>query len=428
MQFMQEDLERHVVSGALQGVQDIKDFVSLPEELWTKPLHKIIHQSIRELQAEGGKSDTVAVYEKMNSSGHSIELDELFALERDYVLIPSQYETICQRLRSQFDQRMVISAIHEAAFIAESAPSAQEAKQSAIGRLLDLQDYGPAQCIFGGTETLRDVLDSTKEAFERPDSEKQKPVGVTTGFQKLDMILRGFRKGGLYILGAGTGRGKSVMAMNIACAAAQSGKKVLYCSLEMSHQAIMRRILSSYARISGDLIETGSLTSDQLDRLVDAVGMVKKIADNITILNQRGVSLYQLGAIIRQVSQKPGIDLIIVDYLQLLEVDQTYSREREVASISKALVMLAGVNDVPILALSQLNETGQIRESRAVGQDASAVIRIDYPSEVNERWDEQPDDINATIRVLKHRHGPTGNVDVLFSRAYQQFTELRNGY
>jgi len=421
---MQEDLEKNVVSTAIQGAQDIGEFVSLPNESFTTEVYRDIHSAVRELVISGEDVSAVCVYEKLQEMGKPQKLEHLFSLTGDYVLLDTQFASLCRRLRDEFDQRMVYTAVLEAAQLARDAQGAAEAKQTAIGRLLKIDDYGPQNHIFSLKESMKSVLISAKESFERPREEKLKPVGVTTGIQSLDKILGGLRSGDLYILGAKTGRGKTVLGLNVAVAAAKANKKVLYFSLEMKHEKIALRILSAESGVCSKLIESGFVTSEQIDSLLAATSRIQPIANNLTIIDQRGVNLYQLGATIRQVSKQSGLDLVVVDYLQLLEVDETYSREREVASISKALVAVAGINDVPVLALSQLNETGQIRESRAVGQDASGILRIDYEESVDSNWDKNSEPVDATIRVLKHRHGDCGSVSVLFNRAHQYFAEV----
>lgn len=420
---MQEDLEKNVTSAAIQGAQDISEFISLPVECFTTEVFRNIHSSVREMVLEGHDVSPVSVYEKMESTSTPLTLDAIFGLTNDYVLLDTQFAGLCKRLRSACDKRMVYNAVLEAAELAKDAQDAVEAKQTAIGRLLSIDDYGPRNHIFTLNDSLKSVIGSARDAFERPLEEKTKPVGVTTGIKSLDEILGGFHAGDLYILGAKTGRGKTVLGLNVAVAAAKSGKKVLYFSLEMKHEKISLRVLSAEASVCGKLIETGFITSEQIDGLLSASTTLSKIGENLTIIDQRGVNLYQLGATVRQVSKQSGVDLVVVDYLQLLEVDETYSREREVASISKALVAVAGINDVPVLALSQLNETGQIRESRAVGQDAAGILRIDYTDEVDSNWDKNSEPVDATIRVLKHRHGDCGNVSVTFNRAHQFFAE-----
>lgn len=423
MLLMQEDLEKNVISAAVQGAQDISEFVSLPDECFTNEPYRSIHSAIRKIVLEGGAVGPVEVYETLEASGTPQKLEYLFSLTNDYVLLDSQFAYLCRKLRDSCEQRMVYDAVLEAAALARDAEGASEAKQTAIGRLLKIDDYGPQEHIFSLHDSLRHVLGDAKTAFERPREEKLKPVGVTTGLQSLDKILGGLRKGDLYILGAKTGRGKTVLGLNVAVSAAKAGKKVLYFSLEMKHEKISLRILSAEANVCSKLIESGFITSDQIDSLLHASQSLQPVSHNLTIIDQRGVNLYQLGATVRQVAKQGGVDLVVVDYLQLLEVDETYSREREVASISKALVAVAGINDVPVLAMSQLNETGQIRESRAVGQDATGILRIDYTDEVDSNWDKNSEPVDATIRVLKHRHGDCGSVPVMFNRAHQFFAE-----
>ena len=236
---MQEDLEKNVTSAAIQGAQDISEFISLPVECFTTEVFRNIHSSVREMVLEGHDVSPVSVYEKMESTSTPLTLDAIFGLTNDYVLLDTQFAGLCKRLRSACDKRMVYNAVLEAAELAKDAQDAVEAKQTAIGRLLSIDDYGPRDHIFTLNDSLKSVIGSARDAFARPLEEKTKPVGVTTGIKSLDEILGGFHAGDLYILGAKTGRGKTVLGLNVAVAAAKSGKKVLYFSLEMKHEKIL---------------------------------------------------------------------------------------------------------------------------------------------------------------------------------------------
>ena len=420
---MHEDLEGQIISSCLQGA-DLTEFVALAPDCWSSDLHRNIHKSVCDLFMSGGEVDQVSVYHALQKSTTPVRFEHILQIGGEYVLVDSTFGKMCQRLRESTQQRRVVAAVSEAVVLAKEASSAYEAKQTAIGRLLDMDDLTPEQRLFKSKESLQSVIKLAQAAFERPVEEKNAPPGISSGIQGLDKVLGGFRSGGLYVVGAGTGRGKSVLGVNIGFDAASRGSKVLYCSLEMSHVDLMRRIVSSESGISGHLIESGHLTSDQVDSLQHSAGKIYSASSNFTILDQPSLTLYQLGAIVRQQVKSGDCEMVIVDYLQLLRTDSTYSREREVAEISSSLVAIARTNNVPVIALSQLNETGQIRESRAVEHDATGILKIQYPEMVENEWSDGKEVVEGHIVVQKHRHGRTGKVSVMFDRPRQRFFEV----
>lgn len=424
---MHEDLEGQIISSCLQGA-DLTEFVSLASDCWTSELNQNIHRIVSRLFLEGKAVDQLSVYHELQSSTTPLKFDHMMKLSSEYVLVDATFGKMCERLRESTQQRRVVQAVSEAVVLAQEASSAYEARQTAIGRLLDMDDMTPDKRLFPAKESLQSVIKLAQVAFERPTAEKDKPPGISSGIRGLDRILGGFRDGGLYVLGAGTGRGKSVLGVNIGFDAAKSGHKVMYCSLEMSHVDLMRRIISSESGISGDLIESGHLTEQQIDSLQYSAGSIYSTSANMIILDQPSLTLYQLGASVRQQVKSGNCDMVIVDYLQLLRTDSTYSREREVAEISSSLVAIARTNNVPVIALSQLNDTGQIRESRAVEHDATGILKIQYPEHVESDWSDGEEVVEGSIVVQKHRHGRTGRVNVMFDRPKQRFYEVVSNY
>ena len=420
---MHEDLEGQIISSCLQGA-DLTEFVSLSADCWTSQVHQNVHKVVCDLFMSGNDVDQISVYHSLQSTTTPVKFDYLMNMSSEYVMVASTFGKMCQSLRESTQQRRVVQAVSEAVVLAKDASSAYEARQTAIGRLLDMDDLTPEQRLFSAKDSLQSVIGLAQAAFERPEAEKNKPPGISSGIQGLDKILGGFRPGGLYVLGAGTGRGKSVLGVNIGFDAAVRDTKVMYCSLEMSHVDLMRRIVSSESGIAGNLIESGHLSSDQIDSLQHSAGRIYSASGNFLILDQPSLSLYQLGAAVRQQVKLGKCDMVIIDYLQLLRTDSTYSREREVAEISSSLVAIARTNEIPVIALSQLNDGGQIRESRAVEHDATGILKIAYPEHVESEWSDGHETVEGTIIVQKHRHGRTGKVNVMFDRPKQRFYEL----
>lgn len=416
----QVEFENQVVGQAIQH-DDLSAFVSLAPDCFLDEKNRAIHEAICGLVSDGTSVDIVTVFERVNALKPGLETIDSIVDRTNNWLAVSWFPKLCGRLEAAYRHRKVLDAIGKAFRDAQDATDASEAKQTAIGRIMALEDVSPAQHLFTGRESVKLVLEEAKTNFAKPPEERKLPFGVSTGFRQLDRLTRGWQPGCFYIIGAGTGRGKTVFGLNCARHAAFAGKKVLYVSLEMKHTDLIRRIVSAESAIRPDIIQSGDLTADQIDNLVNTMNRVEGYLDNITIFDQQGISLFRLAAIIRQMSAVSDVDLVVIDYLQLLEVDGKHqSREREVATLSKSLVAIARANDIAILALSQLNQVGQIRESQAVKHDATGVIKIEYEEGA---WTQDGGDVEAIINVDKNRRGEEGRFPVMFQRCYQRFVE-----
>ena len=418
-----QEFERQILGMALQG-EDLTRFVSLPPDAWGIQTHKHIHDAICTVFLSGGRVNEVEVLKTLGGSGvRDVGIEDLMSLTRHWVPT-GQLPVLCDQLAEQANHRRVISAVHSAVNLAQGAGSAVEAKQCAIGRILSLEEVKTEDRVFKISQSLDELRKLSLDAFNRTDEEKRRPQGITSGLRALDMVLGGFLHGATYILGAATGRGKSVLGLQWAMAAATDRKRVLYVSLEMSHVDLVRRAVSAKSGVNPSDIQSGTLSSADLELMTDAFAQLLRLNEYLTIYDQPALSLYQLAATVRQMAQGDGIDMMIVDYLQLLRTDQTYSREREVATVSAGLVAIARTNNIPVIAISQLNEDGRIRESRAVEHDASAVMKIDYSEGA---WKEGSGPIECDLAVIKHRHGRTGRVPLTFERSKQRFEERLYG-
>ena len=267
-------------------------------------------------------------------------------------------------------------------------------------------------------EAIGSAVEEVKQRFE---NQGESP-GVTTGYTKLDEMLGGWSPGALYICSAGTGKGKSALALNFMNAAIRNGNNVVYISLEMTAVDLAKRLISIRSCIDGKGVRTGKLNQHEIESMLAGVRSLGSDGGSSIIIDRPGLSVSELSAELRKISHKQDVDMVIVDYMQLMRCDATYSREREVAGISVGLCNAAKLFDCPILALSQVNDAGQIRESRAVGHDATAVMRIDYEDPENAPYDLAPD---VNLSVLKYRHGDCGSIPMTFLKPTQTFAIRR---
>jgi len=280
---------------------------------------------------------------------------------------------------------------------------------------------------------IKDLLKEAYERAERADNDEAY-LGISTGFKDLDELLGGFQKSDLIIIAARPSVGKTSLALDMMRHAAMVEKKtVVFFSLEMSQTQIMDRLIGMQSGIPFWEIRTGRLTDKKLMKLADTMG---EFGDtNIYIDDQAGQHINSIRTKARRLKLEHGLDIIFVDYLQLMHGSSTESRTLEVSEISQGLKNIAKELNVPVIALSQLNraveqrqgrrpQLSDLRESGSIEQDADVVMFIDR----EETWN--PDTENKGIgelSVAKHRNGPTGNIKLAFVNEIASFRNLYKG-
>ncbi len=283
-------------------------------------------------------------------------------------------------------------------------------------------------------KSVADGLDAlSAEIVEAIESDTPR-MGLLTGFRELDEILTGCHPGQLILLAARPSMGKSALAQNIAENVADRACTAALVSLEMSLQEVQYRSMSRAARIPSTSLRTGKVPLTDLPRLKEAVGKVKERAPYFFIEDSPSLSLSQIRARAKKIKRQNGLDLVVVDYLQLmLGANKEDNRQAEVAQISRGLKVLSRELHVPILALSQLNrnlesrpdkrpQLSDLRDSGALEQDADVVLfvyRDDYYNPLSEHAGV------AELIVAKNRNGANQQtVKLTFSRLYTTFKDI----
>jgi replicative DNA helicase len=280
---------------------------------------------------------------------------------------------------------------------------------------------------------IKDLLREAYERAERADNDEAY-LGISTGFKDLDDLLGGFQKSDLIIIAARPSVGKTSLALDMMRHAAMIEKKtVAFFSLEMSQTQIMDRLIGMQSGIPFWEIRTGRLSDKKLIKLADTMG---EFGDtNIFIDDQAGQHINAIRTKARRLALEHGLDMIFVDYLQLMHGSSSESRTLEVTEISQGLKNIAKELNVPVIALSQLNraveqrqgrrpQLSDLRESGSIEQDADVVMFIDR----EETWN--PDTENkglGELSVAKHRNGPTGNIKLAFVKEIASFRNLYKG-
>ncbi|MBL7720124.1 MAG: replicative DNA helicase [Flavipsychrobacter sp.] len=289
-------------------------------------------------------------------------------------------------------------------------------------------------------KSLKEVLVRTVQEIEEAKNKKDDITGVPSSFVPLDKLTSGWQKTDLIILAARPAVGKTAFCLNLAMNAALNAQKpfpVAFFSLEMGAGQLVKRMLAAVTEVSMDAITKGRMQEHEFVQMTQR--MTKLAAAPIFLDDQAALNIFELRAKARRLKQKHDIQLIIIDYLQLMQASVNGgNREQEVSKISRDLKALAKELEIPIIALSQLSrgvesrkeskvpQLSDLRESGAIEQDADMVMFLYRPEYYGINNDEMGQTIEGEthIHIAKHRNGSTDTVKVRFIKEYQKFVDL----
>jgi len=280
------------------------------------------------------------------------------------------------------------------------------------------------------------ILKNTFEYIERLYERKEHVTGVATGFEKLDLETSGFQPSDFIIIAGRPSMGKTAFALNIAQHVGVSLRgNVLVLSLEMSAPQLVQRMLCSEAKVDSQAVRTGYLSASDWARLTSAAGRLSEA--KIFIDDSPALTVLEARAKARRMKAEHGLDLLVIDYLQLMRGRSNMeNRQQEISEISRSLKALAKEINVPVVALSQLSravearsmrdfrpQLSDLRESGALEQDADLILFLYRQSVYKE--DLPPDEANiAEVIIGKQRNGPIGTVKVVFLPQYARFENI----
>jgi replicative DNA helicase len=286
---------------------------------------------------------------------------------------------------------------------------------------------------------LPELLSKTYRHIETLYQRKELITGLASGFAKLDQMTSGFQQSDLVVLAGRPGMGKTSLALNIAeHAAIREAKTVGIFSLEMAAEQLVIRLLCSQARVDSHKARSGFLSKDDWKELAKALG---KLAEaRIFVDDTPGISIVEMRSKARRLKAQHGLDLLVVDYLQLMSGATSSrrlyeNRQQEISAISRALKGLAKELNAPVLALSQLSrapeqrrgdhkpQLSDLRESGSIEQDADVVLFV-YREDLYRKDQDQGDTGIAEIIIGKQRNGPTGVVELAFISQWTKFENL----
>jgi len=275
---------------------------------------------------------------------------------------------------------------------------------------------------------IRALLVESMGQIEDSYHRKGAVSGIATGLRDLDRLTGGLHPGELTVVAGLSSIGKTAFAMNIAGHAVLEGKcSVGVFSLEMTATSLVTRVLCSHARVNLTRVRDGYLAEEDFTRIAAAADQIRQA--HIYLDDTSDINIHQLRARARRMKQLHGIQVVIVDYLQLLDAEaqvRRENREREVNEVARGCKNMAKELNVAVIALSQVNDDGQLRESRAIGQHADNVMVLEKRKEKKEDEDKTQDHngVAVDLYVRKQRNGPTGIVPLVFLKSYTRFESV----
>jgi len=397
--------------------------------------HASIYKAVSEIFSQGNPIDVVSVTTK---------LKDMKQLERvgGAAYVTELIETVPAAGNAQYyaDQVIGKSTLRELIHAADDIAEIGYSDPESIDEALDQAEKKVFQATQApSAQKFRPIGTALSEAWERFEHLTENPQtqrGVPSGFTALDNVLAGFQKSDLIILAARPSMGKTTFALDLARNAALShGANVGIFSLEMSDQQLVDRMLAAEAGVDSWKLRTGRLSNDQEFEALQAA-MEKLSKAPIHIIDEAAMNIVKMRSAARRLKNEYGLDMLIVDYLQLMSPTLTRGSDsmvQQVTEISRSLKILAKEMDIPVVALSQLSRAveqrggkprlSDLRDSGSIEQDADVVMFIHREDKMNKDKEAERPNI-AEILVEKHRNGAVGMAELYFDDKHVRFLNL----
>jgi replicative DNA helicase len=405
----------------------------LTEEDFYRSAHRRIFAAMMDLSEANEEIDSITLAERLKARGDLETVGGVAYLAELVHVVPSAANV-----------RYHCKIVHEKALVRGLITVSTEIitrgyeGDTPVGDLLDSAEQAVFRLAEGklgrSFAPLKDVIKESLDLVDRLSKRKEHVTGVPTGYLDLDNMLAGLQPSDLVVVAGRPSMGKTSLALGMAqYAAISSHHTVGIFSLEMSKPQLVLRMLSSEARVDSHSLRIGRLAKEDWWRLAEAAGRLEQAP--IYIDDSGTMTVQQMRAKARRLKAERGLDLIVVDYLQLIQGrSDAESRQQEISDISRSLKGLAKELNVPVIALSQLSRAvesrkppipvlADLRESGAIEQDADVVMFI-YREEMYEPESEEKG--IAQILIRKHRNGPVGECKLFFHDRYAKFENLEN--
>lgn len=412
---------------ALTEVQEVLK----PEDFY-REAHRIVYSAMEDLFINNEAVDLVTLTEQLRKKD---QLDKVGGLAFVTALansVPTAANVIyhAKIVREKAELRSLIDAATEIAGKAyEDADEVETIMDEAEKKILSIA----ASRTVSDFEPIKSILMNSIDRISTLYESKGGLTGLSTGFKDLDALTSGLQASDLVLVAARPSMGKTAFTLNIAAHAAMRGHSVAFFSLEMSKEQLVQRMLCSEGAIDSQRLRTGQLEGEEWGRLIGTADKLSKA--KIYIDDTPGITVMELRSKARRLKAEHGLELVVIDYLQLMQgrsARNSDSRQQEISEISRSLKALARELNVPVVALSQLSRSvesrqvkkpmlSDLRESGSLEQDADIVMflyREDY-------YDQDTENKNITeVIIAKHRNGPVDTVSLFFQKEFTKFRDL----
>ena len=412
-------------SAETQAMVSVDDFY--------KEAHRRIYEAIGELFNAGQPVEPLTVIEQLTKMGElegaGGRMGVLGVMESPY--ISASFKTYAEIVRDTATQRRLLQVgQHIEGIVAQREGETTQMLQSAEDLIYELSQSRVRGDFRRAHELVIESMERLTEASERGSE----ITGMPTGFVDFDRLTGGLRPANLVVVAARPSMGKTALALGMAehVSLREQGTVAIF-SLEMSADEIIHRMLGSVGEVSATRVRNGQLSADDWTRLTHATDRLSKA--KLFVDDSEGMTVSEMRTKARRLKSREQLDLVIVDYIQLMEGPRTRrdeNRVQELSAISRSLKMMARDLEVPVICLSQLNRApdarpdkrpmlSDLRESGAIEQDADMVLMIYRDDYYNPDSEERG---IAEINLVKNRNGPTDRVKLTFRGTYAKFGNL----
>ena len=404
----------------------------VPEDFY-KEAHKVIYESMLKLYNSQSEIDLITLTDELRDQGYLDDIGGIAYITSLSTVVPttSNIKYYVNIVKEKSISRQLISAANDIINLGyDGSAKVEYVLENAEKKIFDISQERATNDFQPINQVISEALSMLEKLYE----EKNDVTGLTTGFRDLNKKINGLQRSDLLLIAARPAMGKTAFALNLVQNAALKGDaSVAVFSLEMSKEQLVQRMIASQSTVELKKIKTGTLADNDWPRITD--GMAILSGAKIHIDDTPGIKISELRSKCRKLKIEKGLDLVLIDYLQLMEGEgQNESRQQEIAKISRSLKILAKELDVPVIALSQLSRAveqrpdhrpmlSDLRESGAIEQDADIVAALHAPDVEVPVGDEVPNPIQLII--LKHRNGPTKTIDLLFKKKTSTFLSIR---
>jgi len=401
----------------------------LDAECFFRPEHRVMFDFLKKHFEDNKPLDGVLLEQTLRDGG---KLEEIGG--RNYIV--EVYNSVASAANAEYyarivkDKALLRGLLHAAGEIARDALASGDPVDDVLDRCEQRVFEVTERKIVGQASDVRSILSQVMQTLDLQGG--RAITGLETGFYELDDMTRGLQPGEMIVLAARPSVGKSALALNLAeHVAVDLEKPVAFFSIEMSREALALRLLSSRARVDGQRLRKGTLSNEEAEKVRDAAARLYEVP--LFIDDTPGLRIIDLRVKSRRLLARHRIELIIVDYLQLMTTGQREeNRQVEVANISRGIKSLARELGVPVLAISQLRRESEernlprlsdLRESGAIEQDADVVMLLHREEMRHAQGTKEYEETKgkADLIIAKQRNGPVGTIPLTWIWRYTRF-------